>query len=531
MSFLIASMALAALSGAPEAPNASTGFQWTGGRGLSQTRSADVLGTGVFLLGLRGATYPTSYDTKGETPPHNAMVTNVVGCAGLGVNSFIDFSAWGAYYTVSGWNENPNSSGFGSSGVAAKIGIPFAPDFPLRLAVQGGVIAGAAEDQLFNGFDEGREFYQPDAYSYFETRMGYDFEGRFLQTLRVGKRVIFEMHANEGLVTTLQEKHAPLVVLDGGLALTPWPFVTLGVEGHSRTMVLKPRPLTDPLWATIDVAFHIPQGPDLSLGSDIAVSQGRDDGTHSLQPWRIFGQVAMPFDLGAEARARQKAQEEKNARERSDLENRAKELEAKAAEQEARAVALQARADSILAKARQDSILAAQMGSTWMRRNDSLAALAREDSLKRVAAEKALADERARSNSLENELLNTGLVALDAVYFPNNKSTLTPNSKPYLKLVGSILAKYPKLKLEVGGHTDNRGNPASNRRLSLLRAQSVRTYFVTQYPVLASSLTAKGYGSDAPIADNSSNEGREQNRRVEIKVTNPEILESIRNSR
>ena len=174
---------------------------------------------------------------------------------------------------------------------------------------------------------------------------------------------------------------------------------------------------------------------------------------------------------------------------------------------------------------------AAQFGMSqeaFRRMLDSLALKAREDSLRRVAAEGALADERSRRSSLEQELLNTGLLALDAVYFQNNKSVLTPNSKPYLKLVGSILAKYPKLKLEVGGHTDNRGKPSANKRLSQMRANAVRSYFVVQYPVLAGSLTAKGYGPDAPIAENSTEKGREQNRRVEIKVTNPDILETLR---
>lgn len=519
-------IAFTALLAAPEAPTASTGFNWNGGRGLSQTRSADALGSGVFLIGLRGATYSTDHPIPEVTPPKGSMVSTVVGCAGLGVNSFIDFSAWSTYFTTTKWNENPNSSGFGASGVAAKIAIPFRPDFPLRLAVQSGVIAGASSSQINEGYDDVREAFRPDGYSYFETRMGYDFEGRFLQTLRFGKQIIFEMHANEGIVTTLQKSYPTLAVLDGGMALTPWPFLTFGVEGHLRTMVDEPRPFTDPLWATISTAFHVPNGPDIALGTDIALSSQRDDlaKSYALEPWRAFVQVAMPFDLGADARARQKALEEKNAKERAALEARNKELEALAA-------ALQLKSDSLTAKSREDSIQAAQFGMSrdaFRRLADSLAIRAREDSLKRVAAEKALADERSRSGSLENELLNTGLVALDAVYFQLNKSVLTPNSKPYLKLVGSILAKYPKLKLEVGGHTDNKGKATANKRLSQMRAQSVRTYFVTQYPILAGSLTAKGYGADSPIADNATEAGREQNRRVEIRVTNPEILESIR---
>lgn len=524
------SLALAMLSTAPEAPAPSTGFHWNGGRGLAETRSADALGSGIFLIGLRGAGYTFAHPADGMTPPKDAIVTTMLGSAGMGVNSFIDISAWSSYFTVTKWDDNPNSSGFGASGASAKISIPFRPDFPLRLAVEGGVIAGASTNQIDSSYDPSRQYNRADAYSWFETRMGYDFEGRFLQTLRFGKEFVFEMHANEGIVTTLQDETPALAVIDGGIGLTPWSFLTVGLEGHMRTMLAKPRPFFDPLWGTASTIFHIPNGPDIALGCDVSLSKTRSDTVkpYALQPWRAFMQVAMPFDLGASARAQQKALEDKNAKERADLERRNKELEAMAAD-------LQAKSDSLAAKAKRDSLDAAKQAAqfglsqeAFRRMLDSLALRAREDSLRRVAAEGALADERSRRSSLEQELLNTGLLALDAVYFQNNKSVLTPNSKPYLKLVGSILAKYPKLKLEVGGHTDNRGKPSANKRLSQMRANAVRSYFVVQYPVLAGCLTAKGYGSDVPIAENSTEKGREQNRRVEIKVTNPDILESIR---
>lgn len=535
MSLLSISLVISTLMGAEAPPAPSTGFQWTGGRGLSQTRSAEPLGTGVFLVGLRGATYPTDYSVDSvTTPPKGAMVTSVLGSAGLGVNSFIDFSAWAVYYSVSDWNSNPNSAGFGASGLAAKIAYPFAPEFPLRLAVQGGIIAGASADQLYKGYDASRNLALADAYSYFENREGYDFEGRFLQTVRiVTPGITVQLHANEGIVTTLQEGHSPLVVVDGGFALTPTPILTLGVEGHLRTFVAKPRPFTDPLWATASAAFHIPSGPDITVGADVNAASGRTDSPylHSLEPWRAFLQVAMPFDLGAESRERNRLAEEKSARERDDLQKRADENERRAKELEAKTAELDARAKELAEKARLDSINAAQTGlsrDAYRRRADSLDAQARQDSLKRVAAEKALADERSKSGNLEAELLNTGLVALDAVYFENGKSLLTPNSKPYLKLVGSILAKYPKLKLEIGGHTDNKGKPLANQKLSQSRAASVRSYLVTQFPVLGNSLVAKGYGSSQPKTDNATPEAREQNRRVEIKVLNPEILKELR---
>lgn len=527
MSVVSIPLILATLIGAEAPPPPSTGFQWTGGRGLSQTRSADALGAGVFLLGLRGSTYPTDRPVDGSTPPAGAMVSSFLASAGIGANSFMDFTAWTVYYSVSDWPKNPNSAGFGASGVTAKIAIPFEPDFPFRLAFQGGVIAGASADQINTGYDDNRKTSYADAYSYFDNRIGYDFEARILQTFRfVSPSVTIEVHGNQGVVTTLEDNRSPLAVLDGGISVTPTPILTLGVEGHMRTFLTNPQPFTDPLWATGTMVFHVPQGPDLAIGADFSASTGRKDSPkiHSLEPWRAFLHVAMPFDLGAQARENARLQSEKAKQERDALEKRADENERRAKELEARTAELDARAKELAEKARLDSINAAQTGlsrDAYRRRADSLDA-------KRAAAEKALADERAKSGNLEAELLNTGLVALDAVYFQTGKSLLTANSKPYLKLVGSILAKYPRLKLEIGGHTDNKGGVAANKKLSQARAGSVRAYLVSQFPILANSLVAVGYGSSQPKTDNATEEAREQNRRVEIKVLNPEILKELR---
>ncbi len=71
-------------------------------------------------------------------------------------------------------------------------------------------------------------------------------------------------------------------------------------------------------------------------------------------------------------------------------------------------------------------------------------------------------------------------------------------------------------KIEIGGHTDNRGNAAYNLHLSRDRAQSVANYFVAK-DISPKRLTVKGFGPDQPVATNKSPEGRQQNRRVEIK--------------
>jgi OOP family OmpA-OmpF porin len=70
--------------------------------------------------------------------------------------------------------------------------------------------------------------------------------------------------------------------------------------------------------------------------------------------------------------------------------------------------------------------------------------------------------------------------------------------------------------IEIGGHTDNRGNSAANQRLSQQRAESVR-HFLINKGVNANSIAAKGYGDSSPIAGNDSEEGRFRNRRIEFK--------------
>ncbi|MCB9495650.1 MAG: OmpA family protein [Fibrobacteria bacterium] len=515
---LCLTLRMVASAEAPPAP--STGFTWLGGRGLSQTRSAEGLGSGVLVLGLRGAANPNETYVKGWTPPKDAMVGSVLGSVAFGANSFIDFSAWSVYYSVSDWDKNPNAAGFGASGAAAKVSLPLDPAFPLRLGFQAGVIAGAAADPIHQGYDSARKISYVDGYTYFENRTGYDFEARFLQTLRMPTpQVLVELHANEGLVATLQDKHGSVAVIDLGLAVSPGSLITLGLEGHLRTIVSDLAPLTDPLWATASIDFHIPRGPDLLLGADISASGTRERTrkTQALDSWRIFGGLTLPLDLGAEAREARNLREQRNQAEKDSLKAKAELNEKKAAELEAKAAALETKAAELAEKARQDSIAAVTTG----RRADTLDA-------QRKAAEKALEEERARSNGLENELLEKGLIALDAVFFQNGKSSLTASSKPYLKLVGSILAKYPKLMIEVGGHTDSRGRAATNMRLSKERASEVRLFLISEFPTLRSSLVDNGYGSSQPRESNSTAEGREQNRRVELRVLNPEILPEIR---
>jgi OOP family OmpA-OmpF porin len=113
------------------------------------------------------------------------------------------------------------------------------------------------------------------------------------------------------------------------------------------------------------------------------------------------------------------------------------------------------------------------------------------------------------------EALNRdGHVAL-YINFDTGKSVIRDESRPIIEQIVQMLKENPQLKLSVEGHTDNTGNPASNKTLSEERAKSVVSAIVSQ-GIDVVRLSAAGYGQDKPIADNNTEEGRAMNRRVEL---------------
>jgi outer membrane protein OmpA-like peptidoglycan-associated protein len=104
---------------------------------------------------------------------------------------------------------------------------------------------------------------------------------------------------------------------------------------------------------------------------------------------------------------------------------------------------------------------------------------------------------------------------LEGVNFETGKADLTPESQVILDAVASSLVANEEIKVRVGGHTDNTGSAALNKRLSAARAESVRQYLISK-GVAADRLTAAGYGPSKPVASNKTAAGRAQNRRVEL---------------
>lgn len=109
-------------------------------------------------------------------------------------------------------------------------------------------------------------------------------------------------------------------------------------------------------------------------------------------------------------------------------------------------------------------------------------------------------------------------IVLRGVNFEFDKSRLTSNAKTILDGVGDALTAAPSVTVEIGGHTDSKGSDQYNQKLSEKRATSVVQYLVGK-GVDSGRMTSVGYGESQPVADNETDEGRELNRRVELKVT------------
>jgi OOP family OmpA-OmpF porin len=118
------------------------------------------------------------------------------------------------------------------------------------------------------------------------------------------------------------------------------------------------------------------------------------------------------------------------------------------------------------------------------------------------------------AGEMKRELDSKGHVAL-YINFDFDKSDIKPESQPIIDEILKLLKTNPSLNLTVEGHTDNVGAPDYNRRLSDARARSV-VAALTAHGIASRRLTAVGFGQEKPVADNGTEAGRAQNRRVEL---------------
>ena len=222
------------------------------------------------------------------------------------------------------------------------------------------------------------------------------------------------------------------------------------------------------------------------------------------------------------------AQREADAKARADAAAASQQQEA-AARQQAEIQRLQAERDaaqSAAATARADADrLAAQQQAERERQNaeqERLKAQQAQD----AAAQSELEKQQLRAQLLEqfNRILPTtdtprGLkVNMADVLFAFGKYDLRPAAREALAKLSGIVLGHPGLKLSVEGYTDSIGSDEVNQTLSEKRAGAVRDYLVQQ-GVDPSSITATGFGKSNPVASNDTNEGRQQNRRVEIIIS------------
>ena len=107
-------------------------------------------------------------------------------------------------------------------------------------------------------------------------------------------------------------------------------------------------------------------------------------------------------------------------------------------------------------------------------------------------------------------------VATQGILFDTGSDVIRPESTPTLKEIGTMLQAHADLKLMIEGHTDNIGKDDANLALSERRAAAVKGYLVANYAVDAARLQSKGFGASRPVAPNTTAEGRQNNRRVEL---------------
>ena len=124
----------------------------------------------------------------------------------------------------------------------------------------------------------------------------------------------------------------------------------------------------------------------------------------------------------------------------------------------------------------------------------------------------------AGGRDLYDKLATDGRVATRGIFFDTNSDVIQPESTPTLREIGEMLNAHADMALIIEGHTDSEGDADYNLELSERRAAAVVRYLVDAYGISADRLAAEGLGESAPVGDNATPEGRQQNRRVELVV-------------
>jgi outer membrane protein OmpA-like peptidoglycan-associated protein len=207
----------------------------------------------------------------------------------------------------------------------------------------------------------------------------------------------------------------------------------------------------------------------------------------------------------------------------------------------ARAAAERAKAEAMAASAQAQADRAAADAARQSALTEQAKAQAEAEAARRAAAQANTALQQSEADKLRmrqqllaqlNAILMTrdsarGLIVnMSDVLFDFGKATLRPEAREKLAKVSGIVLAYPGLKLALEGHTDSIGSDDFNQKLSEKRSMNVRDYLVAQ-GINMNSLSAIGMGKNDPIASNDTNEGRQQNRRVEMIVSGDVIGQPV----
>jgi OmpA-OmpF porin, OOP family len=117
-----------------------------------------------------------------------------------------------------------------------------------------------------------------------------------------------------------------------------------------------------------------------------------------------------------------------------------------------------------------------------------------------------------------HKLIETGTFTTNEILFDTNKATIKSSSVTVLKELGDALKENPKVKINITGHTDSDGKDTVNQKLSEQRAESVKKYLESNFGIDKNRMISQGKGESIPIAENTSENGKKQNRRVEFNI-------------
>lgn len=117
-----------------------------------------------------------------------------------------------------------------------------------------------------------------------------------------------------------------------------------------------------------------------------------------------------------------------------------------------------------------------------------------------------------------HKLIATGTFTTNEILFDFNKATIKSSAKTVLTELGNALKDNPTIKISITGHTDNVGTDQANQKLSEQRAESVKDYLALNFGIEKSKMITFGKGASEPIVENTSEENKQQNRRVEFNI-------------